>query len=365
MIFLALFEGGARIKTAPGCNHTDALLQYAQTHPAQNLSASMRASVPMPSDPLLGWINLPGFEGINLGTHVQHNSLGLRGPEIPIKKPAGLRRIAVLGDSSIYGHGVEGQFIFASLLQEWLKRYVPQGAVEVINAGVPAYSSLQSLRQLNYVIGQMSPDILIIANMWSDSMPTEQEDYTWLVGDGLKGQLYEQSHRWDAQLSQVSAGWCMVKAHTTPDFDDGTLFRHISQPSATPREELPTRRVPPEAYAANLTAMVTWARQHQAAPVLVALGHPSDRSTGMVRIGQAHQANIQAYRQQMRDVASAQKVAYADTSVGFAAARDAGNNALFVDSIHPSIDGHQIIAESILSTLLANPETRRMLGLSP
>jgi hypothetical protein len=56
--------------------------------------------------PLLGYDGLPGVRGRFHGQTVTHNSQGNRGPEASFAKPAGVRRVVVLGDSQAWGYGV-------------------------------------------------------------------------------------------------------------------------------------------------------------------------------------------------------------------------------------------------------------------
>ena len=50
-----------------------------------------------------GWRSVPGAEGDfstdEYDVHLQYNSRGIRGPERAYEKPAGVRRVVVLGDS--------------------------------------------------------------------------------------------------------------------------------------------------------------------------------------------------------------------------------------------------------------------------
>jgi hypothetical protein len=136
---------------------------------------------------------------------VRHNALGLRGPDVALRKADGVRRVVVVGDSTIYGHGVEESETFARVLEARLRA---RGiAVEVINGGTPAYSSLQTLRQARHVLAPLAPDVVVIGNMWSDSMPSEQEDAAWLIGNGSAARAREAFLRADRALSRVSAAW--------------------------------------------------------------------------------------------------------------------------------------------------------------
>jgi lysophospholipase L1-like esterase len=312
----------------------------------------------MPPDPILGWRNLPGYIGDNLGAPVRHNALGLRGPELAIDKPPGTLRVLLLGDSTVYGHGVEESATFGRVLEARLQARLPEARVEVIDAGVPAYSSLQSLRQLRYVLADTAPDVIVIGNMWSDSMPSEVPDDTWLLGDPWR----ERALRVDERLSEWSAAWCAVKPVRAATRAQEEAFARVAQPGhVTP--DLPSRRAPLEDYQQNLETMAGWARAHGAAPVFLALGHPSDRESGLVGIGPRHRANIEAYRARMRAAAVAQRAPLAEAASAYGKARAAGRHDLFLDSIHPTPEGHALVADVLESTLLQSEEARRVLGL--
>src|SRR5687767_15327143 len=74
----------------------------------------------------------PVLYGLN-PEHPDISSQGLRDDEVVIPKPAGVRRILVLGDSVAYGSSVPRQDTFANRLERISPRQL--GPVEVINAG--------------------------------------------------------------------------------------------------------------------------------------------------------------------------------------------------------------------------------------
>ena len=96
----------------------------------------------LPGNPYLLWEMVAG-DRTELGVAVSVNSHGFRGPPIQTEKTVGTRRILVVGDSSVYGHGVRQSATFAHQLDELLGE-----SIEVINLGVPGYSSSQSLNLL-------------------------------------------------------------------------------------------------------------------------------------------------------------------------------------------------------------------------
>ena len=99
------------------------------------------------------------------------SSLGFRDDELATPKPPQQKRILVLGDSSVFGSGVVISQTFSSRLEQSLNggELPPPRPVEVINAGVPAYTTYQSLVILRQA-RSLQLDGLIIYNMNSDMM---------------------------------------------------------------------------------------------------------------------------------------------------------------------------------------------------
>jgi lysophospholipase L1-like esterase len=77
---------------------------------------------------------------------VRCNSQGLRDDEHSFAKPAGVRRIVCLGDSFLWGWGVENSQMVSTVLARELAD--ARGGVETINLGVAGYSSVQELARL-------------------------------------------------------------------------------------------------------------------------------------------------------------------------------------------------------------------------
>jgi lysophospholipase L1-like esterase len=67
--------------------------------------------------------------------HYTTNSLGYRGPEFELAKPADTYRILMLGDSITFGWGVEDNQTFSYLLPELLDHQFQGKKLEIINAG--------------------------------------------------------------------------------------------------------------------------------------------------------------------------------------------------------------------------------------
>ena len=89
------------------------------------------------------------------------NSLGLRGEEPAIPKPAGLYRVLILGDETVLGAGLPEKHTLASRLQGFLAG-TEAGKIEVLNAGVPGYSPLLSLLQYQNELFKLQPNLIVL-----------------------------------------------------------------------------------------------------------------------------------------------------------------------------------------------------------
>jgi len=92
-----------------------------------------------------------------------HNSFGLRGPETTLEKPEGVYRVLFLGDSFAYGFGVEEANSFPRLVEKGLNEvFNGQPRIEVINAGIPGFSSILEYLYLKNEGFKFNPDLVIL-----------------------------------------------------------------------------------------------------------------------------------------------------------------------------------------------------------
>ena len=112
----------------------------------------------------LGYSLTPNYEdGFN-----RHNSLGFRGEEIPLPKPPGEFRIVCLGGSTTYTLAVKNhEFSYPALLERELHER-GRTNVRVVNAGVPGYTSWETLINLQLRVLELEPDLLIVYHAVND-----------------------------------------------------------------------------------------------------------------------------------------------------------------------------------------------------
>lgn len=99
-----------------------------------------------------------------------HNALGFRGEEIEIPKPESTYRIVMIGGSTTYSQAEDNRDTYPYQLENILheKEFT---TVEVINAGVGSYTSLESIINLQARILSLDPDMVIIYHGINDIHP--------------------------------------------------------------------------------------------------------------------------------------------------------------------------------------------------
>jgi hypothetical protein len=112
-----------------------------------------------------GWALRPGASGWQTRegrAWVSINEDGFRGPSVAQRKPKGLTRIAVLGDSFTLATQVPYERTFCSVLQRELERALRR-PVQVLDFGVSGYGTGQEYLTLREEVWKYSPDAVILA----------------------------------------------------------------------------------------------------------------------------------------------------------------------------------------------------------
>jgi lysophospholipase L1-like esterase len=272
------------------------------------------------------------------------SSLGFRDDELADPRPPGQKRILVLGDSSVFGSGVVIADTFSSKLEVALNggAVPPPRPVEVINAGVPAYTTYQSLVILRQSL-HLGLDGLIIYSMNSDMMAALGGADAELQ-DGIRQMMRAQGRALQL-LSWLRYG--VTRLRPTP-----TLAR--------------THRVSMEEYAENLDAMIDLADGARVVMIIPPqrgdTEHPlvdfgdidDDLLRQLVEYEQAGPRSQRGYRAVMAWVGRQRGVPVVDGPTQLTRRlRDSPadyerQHAMFVDPIHPSATGHAAIADLLV-----------------
>lgn len=98
--------------------------------------------------------------------HPGISSLGFRNREIVLPKPPNTYRVVVIGDSVAYGTGVPRSEAFPQRMHRLLAQ---RGlGIEVINCGVPGYSTYNEVELYRNIAARLQPDLVVLAFCLND-----------------------------------------------------------------------------------------------------------------------------------------------------------------------------------------------------
>ena len=93
---------------------------------------------------------------------VEINSAGFRDVEQTLEKPAGVKRIAVIGDSYVEALQVERDEAFVTFMRARMEECAPEQKIEVLRFGVSGYGTAQQLLMLKEDVLRYTPDVVIL-----------------------------------------------------------------------------------------------------------------------------------------------------------------------------------------------------------
>lgn len=135
------------------------------------------------ADPQLSFVHAPNRSAFLMGAPVSINSHGLRDREYSEVKPPNVYRVMMLGDSTTFGWGVREEDTAAKFLERKLNAHLPPGydKVEVINAGVGNYDTVQEVTYYQTRGRAFHPDLVILVFFINDPEPVPVEKKGLLI----------------------------------------------------------------------------------------------------------------------------------------------------------------------------------------
>jgi lysophospholipase L1-like esterase len=116
--------------------------------------------------------NTPGFLVPGNGWSCRFNRWGLVGEDHPLRKPAGERRIVLLGDSVAMGINVRAEHSTAAILEKELNRRGPRGSrTRLLNFGVMSYNLWDYYYCLRAKGWRFEPDGVLLFLCLNDAWP--------------------------------------------------------------------------------------------------------------------------------------------------------------------------------------------------
>jgi len=271
------------------------------------------------------WSPAPGFRGEFMGKPVSINALGLRGAEVAIPKPAGLKRVVCFGDSITFGYGAGDEETYAYRLG----RLLEERHAEVVNAGVTGFTSHQVRRLVHRLLPRLQADVATICIGWNDG-----------------NRRYADDREYERRLHMVMA--------VEGPLDHLFLYRTMKAAYARAfalrgldgrkgSAQL-GRRATLEQYRENLAAIVAECRANGTQPVFIAL--PRRKRPGEVLPEPAY---AKAFAEESRTL---DVPLLSSGELGLDATVES-NDADFIDLLHLSPAGNERMAELLAQQLIA------------
>lgn len=218
------------------------------------LSATL-SSIAYRPHPYLNWELKPGAV-MRSGERV--NVYGRRGPERPIEKAPGVYRVVCLGGSTTFTTGVHERETYPAMLELELQRVAPNLRVEVVNGGIPGYTTAESFLNLALRLLDHQPDAVVVYHACNDYRVRTWDDYRRDYRHYRRVWVEE-----DCQLPAIlraaesSELFRLVRMVTTEHARETGLYHWVSRVEDAPAfRPAPPPRALMEGFEANLGAIV-------------------------------------------------------------------------------------------------------------
>ncbi len=174
--------------------------------------------------------------------NVQLNSWWFRDREMEIEKPAGVYRIAIIGDSITYGQGVAEKDRFPNLLEDYLNEGQRNDRYEVLNFGWLGSETIDHVNILKNTVFKMNPDFVLLQWYINDVEGNDKsgrpEPVSLIPIDSVDSLLYHES----AFYYLLNLEWQDLVQSIRPSTTyDGYLFQRFGDPESQESREYAER----------------------------------------------------------------------------------------------------------------------------
>jgi len=317
-------------------------------------------------DPELLWRLRPDFEGwardFFLMTvtdkaprwHFKINKRGFRGNDFEDKTLPGTYRVLCLGDSCVFGFGVDEGDTFPVRLTAGLEAVCPACRFEVINMGVPGYTSRQGVELAKRWIPRLKPNAVIIAYGTNDWWRRELTDDEAMERAQTTGALLNRFLRRSAIVKFLSSG---VQNKPKIDRKDILSAHRVSRPE----------------YEKNIAAISRLASEHGTKVALMDMnfyipyGTEALRNIAKEKPGYLHVDAVEILAGSVRNLDLLREEYPVNMKI---AEKIYGGEIrrrpmfyVMVDIVHPNALGHRLIADKCASLLFAAGLDRELYDL--
>jgi lysophospholipase L1-like esterase len=296
--------------------------------------------------PYLVGVGTPGLQA----NGAFHNSLGFRVKENLGPKRPGIKRIVTLGGSTTYTTLIADGFTWPEKLQKELG-----DGYEVINMGMPGYTTVENLIETAFLISDLEPDIALYYEGWNDARVLHVKNLLGDYSNVHARSLYTYLGFGPSRKLEQSATVYFIKQVLFPSPYIDPLGQFYIEPDATAfTDTIDPRAI--QLYQRNLRSIAAIARSLKIAPVFVPQVLNYEQLTGEGAYGwlpyvrdKDLKSVMSSYNRAMQDVASELRVPF----VG-AVLQEKFENQDFIDNGHFNQKGSahfaQVLAQFIKET---------------
>ncbi len=264
------------------------------------------------------------------------NSRGLRCPEVADQKQA--RRVLLMGNSCMFGWGVAYDASVAGHLQSLLG-----SDYEVINGGIPGYSSWQGRVFYDAELSSLEPDVVVTMFGWNDQ---------WAAAAGVA----DDRQRFPSP-TVISLQNALAKSHSYRLLKKLLLSATEPHPDSLFDRTAPVYRVGLEDFRENLAYLCARIKADGARPIMLTEPQPSHPAYGIEVASHPAVCYHQRYNHVVRDLADSLGVMFVDAAGLFDRRNDLYNDARS-DFIHFNGRGHRVIALALADQIFSLDTTR-------
>ena len=300
-----------------------------------------------------------------MGSSVRINEHGRRGEESGIPKPDGTHRLLVVGDSIVFGFGVEEDEAFHQVLARRLEDEDESGLdYEAVNAGLPGAGFSYAYHFLRRSCAELNPDHVVLS--------VGLNDFSQQAPDVLSPEPRPASPTYDGRFRKMSRavlGRSRLYATVYPgvksalyglgvlDLNKTTAFSFVAMQA--PSESLE------QAWSASLAVLDAAVRSARdcGAPVTMVIFPLEPQLSEEAYVAYRDRYDLQvgpdptsgAPQERMTDFAEARDLPVVDLLETYRQ-HDHGelflrNKSISLDFVHPSVLGHEVAAEALFDAM--------------
>ena len=165
---LTVLECGFRVQAWRTNRRTFDRVKARAQPPAKGARVRLGHMIRPSSNPRIVYELWPGMDvlfdesGKGAGSRVRTSAAGFRDRDYPVHKPPGTRRLIGIGDSLMFGWGVDQGLDYLSVLELRLDGNAGQGSWQVLNTAVPGYNLAMEVETLKTKGLPYRPDVVVV-----------------------------------------------------------------------------------------------------------------------------------------------------------------------------------------------------------